>query len=64
VGGDKASNSTDFLAECRNRNVMPHMAQNLEQPAVHVANFLTFSEAIHAGLLIVKLLWRLQLSTL
>jgi hypothetical protein len=29
VGGDKAYDTADFVAECRNLNVTPHVAQNL-----------------------------------
>lgn len=29
VGGDKAYDTSDFVAECRNLNVTPHVAQNL-----------------------------------
>jgi hypothetical protein len=32
VGGDKAYDTADFVAECRNLNVTPHVAQNLERP--------------------------------
>jgi hypothetical protein len=32
VGGDKAYDTADFLAECRNLKVMPRVAQNLERP--------------------------------
>jgi hypothetical protein len=32
VGGDKAYDTADFLAECRNLKVTPHVAQNLERP--------------------------------
>ena len=32
VGGDKAYDTTDFVAECRNLKVTPHVAQNLERP--------------------------------
>src|SRR5438445_8554508 len=32
VGGDKAYDTTDFVAECRNLRVTPHVAQNLERP--------------------------------
>src|SRR5438309_6884285 len=31
VGGDKAYDATDFVAECRNLRVTPHVAQNLER---------------------------------
>src|SRR5438874_11902230 len=31
VGGDKAYDTTDFVAECRNLRVTPHVAQNLER---------------------------------
>ena len=30
VGGDKGSDTADFVAECRNLKVTPHVAQNLE----------------------------------
>ena len=30
VEGDKAYDTADFVAECRNLNVMPHAAQDLE----------------------------------
>jgi hypothetical protein len=30
VGGDKAYDTADFVAECRNLKVTPHVAQNLE----------------------------------
>ena len=33
VGGDKAYDTADFVAECRNLKVTPHVAQNLERPA-------------------------------
>ncbi len=32
VGGDKGCNTADFVAECRNLKVTPHVAQNLELP--------------------------------
>src|SRR6058998_3460951 len=32
VGGDKAYDTADFVAECRNLKVTPHVAQNLEWP--------------------------------
>jgi IS5 family transposase len=32
VGGDKAYDTTDFVAECRNLKVTPHVAQNVERP--------------------------------
>jgi hypothetical protein len=32
VGGDKANDTADFVAEHRNLKVTPHMAQNLERP--------------------------------
>ena len=32
VGGDKAYDTADFVAECRNLQVTPHVAQNLERP--------------------------------
>jgi len=32
VGGDKAYDTGDFVAECRNLKVTPHVAQNLERP--------------------------------
>jgi len=32
VGGDKAYDTADFVAECRNMKVTPHVAQNLERP--------------------------------
>jgi transposase len=32
VGGDKAYDTADFVAECRHLNVTPHVAQNLERP--------------------------------
>ena len=31
VGGDKAYDTADFVAECRNLRVTPHVAQNLER---------------------------------
>jgi len=31
VGGDKAYDTTDFVAECRNLKVTPQLAQNLER---------------------------------
>src|SRR5207247_7782326 len=31
VGGDKAYDATDFVAECRNLRVTPNVAQNLER---------------------------------
>src|SRR5207237_880495 len=31
VGGDKAYDATDFVAECRNLRVTPHVTQNLER---------------------------------
>jgi IS5 family transposase len=33
VGGDKAYDTADFVAECRNLKVTPHVAQNLERPS-------------------------------
>jgi hypothetical protein len=33
VGGDKAYDTADFVAECRNLKVTPHAAQNLERPS-------------------------------
>jgi hypothetical protein len=32
VGGDKAHDAADFVAECRNLKVTPHVAQNLDRP--------------------------------
>ena len=32
VGGDKAYDTADFVAECRNLKVTPHVAQNLARP--------------------------------
>jgi len=32
VGGDKAYDTSDFVAECRNLKVTPHVAQNPERP--------------------------------
>jgi transposase len=32
VGGDKAYDTADFVAECRNLKVTPHVAQNLGRP--------------------------------
>jgi len=32
VGGDKAYDTADFVAECKNLKVTPHVAQNLERP--------------------------------
>ena len=32
VGGDRAYDTADFVAECRNLKVTPHVAQNLERP--------------------------------
>ena len=32
VGGDKAYDTADFVAECRNLKVTPHVAQSLERP--------------------------------
>ena len=32
VGGDKAYDTADFVAECRHLKVTPHVAQNLERP--------------------------------
>ena len=32
VGGDKAYDTADFVAECRNLKVTPHVAQNLKRP--------------------------------
>jgi hypothetical protein len=32
VGGDKAYDTADFVAECRNLKVTPHVAQNLDRP--------------------------------
>ena len=32
MGGDKGYDTTDFVAECRNLKVTPHVAQNLERP--------------------------------
>jgi len=32
VGGDKAYDTADFVAECRNLKATPHVAQNLERP--------------------------------
>jgi len=32
VEGDKAYDTADFVAECRNLKVTPHVAQNLERP--------------------------------
>ena len=32
VGGDKAYDTAEFVAECRNFKVTPHVAQNLERP--------------------------------
>ncbi|MGB8580131.1 MAG: IS5 family transposase [Candidatus Sulfotelmatobacter sp.] len=32
VGGDKGYDTADFVAECRNLNITPHVAQNLKRP--------------------------------
>jgi hypothetical protein len=32
MGGDKGYDTADFVAECRNLRVTPHVAQNLERP--------------------------------
>lgn len=32
VGGDRAYDTADFVAECRNLKVTPHVAQNLSDP--------------------------------
>src|SRR5216684_7376530 len=32
MGGDKGYDTADFVAECRNLKVTPHVAQNLERP--------------------------------
>jgi hypothetical protein len=32
VGGDKAYDTADFVAECRNLKVTPHVAQNVGRP--------------------------------
>jgi hypothetical protein len=32
VGGDKGYDTGDFVAECRNLKVTPHVTQNLERP--------------------------------
>ena len=32
VGGDKGYDTADFVAECRNLKVTPHVAQNQERP--------------------------------
>ena len=32
VAGDKAYDTADFVAECRNLKATPHVAQNLERP--------------------------------
>ena len=32
VGADKAYDTADFIAACRERNITPHVAQNLERP--------------------------------
>ena len=32
VGGDKAYDTADFVAECRHMKVTPHVAQNLQRP--------------------------------
>jgi IS5 family transposase len=32
VGGDKAYDTADFVAECRNLKVTPHVVQNLKRP--------------------------------
>jgi len=32
IGCDKAYDTADFVAECRNLKVTPHVAQNLERP--------------------------------
>ena len=32
VGGDKAYDTHDFVAECRNMQVTPHVAQNTKRP--------------------------------
>ncbi|MFZ0760582.1 MAG: IS5 family transposase [Candidatus Sulfotelmatobacter sp.] len=32
VGGDKGYDTADFVAECRNLKITPHVAQNLERP--------------------------------
>lgn len=31
AGGDKGNDTADFVAECRNLKVTPHVAQNLER---------------------------------
>jgi IS5 family transposase len=32
VGGEKGYDTADFVAECRNLKLTPHVAQNLERP--------------------------------
>jgi transposase len=48
VGGDKAYDTADFVAECRNLKVTPHVAQNLERPGGSAIDARTTQ---HAGVL-------------
>src|SRR5438552_10080146 len=46
VGGDKGYDTADFVAECRNLKVTPHVAQNLERPG---GSSIDARTTLHAG---------------
>ena len=48
VGGDKAYDTADFVAECRNLKVTPHVAQNLERPGGSAIDARTTQHARYA----------------
>ena len=48
VGGDKAYDTADFVAECRNLKVTPHVAQNLERPGGSAIDARTTQHASYA----------------
>ena len=48
VGGDKAYDTADFVAECRHLNVTPHVTQNLERPGGSAIDARTTQQAGYA----------------
>jgi hypothetical protein len=48
VGGDKAYDKADFVAECRNLKVTQHVAQNLERPGGSAIDARTTQHVGHA----------------
>jgi alpha-L-arabinofuranosidase len=52
VGGDKGFDTAEFVRECRNMGVTPHVAQNLGRrggSAIDGRSYLCFSKHAHVG---------------